>query len=77
MARAAGARTAALYQDEAMRIPVVLAGFVVFIGVATPAHADPAGNSAADVSFLTALNKAGITYESPATAVGVGKGRAS
>ncbi|BBY11496.1 DUF732 domain-containing protein [Mycobacterium marseillense] len=56
-----------------MRILVVLAGLVAVIGAAAPAHADPAGNSASDVSFLAALNKAGITYQSPATAVGVGK----
>ncbi|GFG97199.1 DUF732 domain-containing protein [Mycobacterium timonense] len=56
-----------------MRMLVVLAGLIAVIGAATPAHADPAGNSASDVSFLAALNKAGITYQSPATAVGVGK----
>ncbi|MCA2240881.1 DUF732 domain-containing protein [Mycobacterium sp. WUMAC-067] len=56
-----------------MRMTAVLTSFVALIGVATPAHADPAGDSASDASFLAALNKAGITYESPATAVGVGK----
>lgn len=56
-----------------MRILGVLAGFVVLIGVAAPAQADPAGNSGSDPSFLAALNKAGITYQSPATAVEVGK----
>lgn len=56
-----------------MRILGVFAGVVAIVGLATPAHAEPAGNSASDVSFLAALNKAGITYQSPATAVGVGK----
>lgn len=55
-----------------MRMLLLLAGFVALIGAA-PAHADPAGSSGSDASFLTALNKAGITYESPATAVQVGK----
>jgi len=56
-----------------MRIRVVLASFVALIGLAAPAQADPAGNSGSDASFLAALHKAGITYQSPATAVGVGK----
>ncbi|WP_297593845.1 DUF732 domain-containing protein [Mycobacterium sp.] len=56
-----------------MRILIVLASFVAFIGLAAPAQADPAANSGSDASFLAALNKAGITYQSPATAVGVGK----
>ncbi|OBF10726.1 hypothetical protein A5775_17435 [Mycobacterium sp. 852002-10029_SCH5224772] len=51
----------------------MLVGVVAVIGVATPAHADPAGSSGSDASFLAALSKAGITYQSPATAVGVGK----
>ncbi len=56
-----------------MRILGVLAGFVALIGVAASAQAEPAGNSGSETSFLAALNKAGITYRSPATAVEVGK----
>jgi hypothetical protein len=61
-----------LYEDEAMRFLVVLAGFAAVLGVATPALADP-GNSGTDASFLAALNKAGITYQDPAVAVAVAK----
>ncbi|TAM68988.1 DUF732 domain-containing protein [Mycobacterium sp.] len=56
-----------------MRILVVLAGLVALGGAAALAQADPAGNSGSDASFLAALNRAGITYQSPAIAVGVGK----
>lgn len=73
MTWAAGGRIPALYEDEAMRILGVFAGLVALIGVAAPAEADPAGYSGSDASFLAALNQAGITYQSPATAVGVGK----
>ncbi|MDT5346435.1 MAG: hypothetical protein QOE52_5619 [Mycobacterium sp.] len=61
-----------LYEDEAMRFLVMLAGFAAVLGVATPAQADP-GNSGPDASFLAALNKAGITYQDPTVAVAVGK----
>ncbi|OBB98525.1 DUF732 domain-containing protein [Mycobacterium sp. 852002-40037_SCH5390672] len=56
-----------------MRMLVVLAGSAALIGVAAPAHADPSGASGPDASFLAALNKAGITYQDPGAAVGVGK----
>ncbi|HEX5252912.1 MAG TPA: DUF732 domain-containing protein [Mycobacterium sp.] len=56
-----------------MRMLVVLAGCAALIGAAAPAHADPVGTSGADASFIAALNKAGITYQDPAAAVGVGK----
>lgn len=56
-----------------MRMPVMLASLAVLIGVAAPAHADPAANSARDASFIAALNQAGITYQSPATAIEIGK----
>ena len=56
-----------LYEDEAMRFLVMLAGFAAALGVATPAQADPGR----DASFLAALNKAGITYQDPAVAVAV------
>src|SRR6202020_1009475 len=61
-----------LYEDEAMRFLVLLAGFAAVLGVATPAQADP-GNSGRDASFLEALNKAGITYQDPSVAVAVAK----
>jgi Protein of unknown function (DUF732) len=61
-----------LYEDEAMRFLVILAGFAAVLGVVTPAQADP-GNSGPDASFLAALNKAGITYQDPTVAVAVGK----
>jgi hypothetical protein len=63
---------AKLYEDEAMRFLVMLAGFAAVLGLATPAHADP-GNSGPDASFLAALNKAGITYQDPTVAVAVAK----
>ena len=56
-----------------MRMLVVLAGSTALIGAAAPAHADPVNSSGADARFLAALNQAGITYQDPATAVGVGK----
>ncbi|OBH48570.1 hypothetical protein A5683_19725 [Mycobacterium mantenii] len=52
---------------------VVLAGCAALIGVAAPAYADPVGTSGPDASFLAALNQAGITYQDPDAAVGVGK----
>src|SRR5438128_2227494 len=61
-----------LYEDEAMRFLVMLAGFVAALGFAAPAQADP-GNSGTDASFLAALNQAGITYQDPAVAVAVAK----
>ncbi|OBH80357.1 hypothetical protein A5682_15055 [Mycobacterium mantenii] len=51
---------------------VVLAGCAALIGVAAPAYADPVGTGP-DASFLAALNQAGITYQDPDAAVGVGK----
>jgi Protein of unknown function (DUF732) len=57
-----------------MRMLVVLASFTAVIGVATPAQADPSGNdSGRDASFLTALENAGITFQSKAEAIAVGK----
>lgn len=52
---------------------VVIAGCAVLSGMAAPAYADPAGDAAADAGFIAALNQAGITYQDPAAAVGVGK----
>jgi hypothetical protein len=61
-----------VYEDEAMRFLVMLAGLTAALGVATPAQADP-GNAGPDVSFLAALKQAGITYQDPTVAVAVGK----
>jgi hypothetical protein len=58
-----------VYEDEAMRFLVMLAGFAVVLGVATPAHADPGP----DASFLAALKQAGITFQDPTVAIAVGK----
>ena len=59
-----------LYEDEAMRLLVVLAGLAAVMGLATPAQAD-AGNPDAD--FLAALNNAGITYKSGPDAIAIGR----
>ncbi|AAS05706.1 DUF732 domain-containing protein [Mycobacterium avium subsp. hominissuis] len=67
------ASAARLYEDEAMRMLALLAGFAALAGMAAPAHADPAGTTGSDASFLAALNQAGITYQNPATAIEVGK----
>lgn len=57
-----------------MRMLVVLAGFAAVVGVAAPARADPVDNvSGPDASFLAALDKAGITYQSGPTAVAVAR----
>ncbi len=52
-----------------MRFRVVFAGLIGFIGLAAPAHADPEP----DAGFLTALDKAGITYHTGADAVAIGR----
>lgn len=59
-----------MYEDEAVRGPVVLASFVAALAVAAPAHADPSGP---DANFLGELNKDGITYQSGPVAISVGK----
>lgn len=46
-----------------------LATVAVMIGLAAPAHA---GSADDDAKFLTALDKAGIGYNSPARAIAVG-----
>lgn len=50
-------------------ICLLLANLAVVIAVAVPAQADPGPDS----KFLTALNKAGITYPTPSAAINVGK----
>jgi hypothetical protein len=54
-----------LYEDEAMRLLVVLASFSAVIGVAVPAHADAAG-------YLAELDKAGVSYSNPTDATNAG-----
>lgn len=57
-----------------MRMLVALAGMAAMVGIAAPAQADPGANvSGSDASFLAALDKAGITYQSGPVAVQVGK----
>ncbi len=45
-----------------MKLLLMLVGVVGAIGLAAPAHGEPAGT---DVVFLDSLRKAGITYSSP------------
>lgn len=52
-----------------MRLRIVLAGSVAWIGLTTPAHADPD----LDASFLGALHNAGITYHTGSDAVAIGR----
>ena len=57
-----------------MRMLVLLASFAVVIGVAAPAQAAPNSHtSGPDASFIGALENAGITYQSRADAIAVGK----
>jgi Protein of unknown function (DUF732) len=59
-----------LYDDEAMRLLVVLASFTTVVSLATPAQAEPSG---LDATFLTELNNAGITYQSGPDAIKIGR----
>ncbi|WAC90253.1 DUF732 domain-containing protein [Mycobacterium sp. Aquia_213] len=52
-----------------MRGVIVFASFAAVIAVAAPAQADPGP----DANFLTELKNAGITYQTPAVAIGVGR----
>jgi hypothetical protein len=58
-----------LYEDEAMRLPIVLASLAALLGLAVPAHADPDP----DASFLDALDNAGITYHNGPDAIAIGR----
>jgi hypothetical protein len=60
-------RLRVLYEDEDMRLPIVLASFAAVIGLAAPARAD------ADGDFLAGLNNAGITYQSGPDAISIGR----
>jgi hypothetical protein len=61
--------TGCVGDDGAMRLLRLLAGGAAMIGLAVPAHADPK----VDAAFLSALTKAGITYNSGIQAVEAGK----
>jgi hypothetical protein len=52
-----------------MRGFLALVSFVAVFAVAAPAQADPGP----DANFLAALKNAGITYQTPSVAIGVGK----
>ncbi|SOX52798.1 DUF732 domain-containing protein [Mycobacterium ahvazicum] len=52
-----------------MRGVIVFASFAAVIAVAAPAQADPSP----DTNFLTELKNAGISYQTPSVAIGVGK----
>lgn len=57
-----------------MRLLGVFASFAAVIGLATPAQADPGSSDASlDTSFLTELDRAGITYGSKTEVVAAGK----
>jgi hypothetical protein len=51
-----------------MRVLLFLASAVALVGMAIPAHAD-----SDDDAFLAALNKAGISYQSPDRAIKAGQ----
>ena len=53
-----------------MRMLLALLGVSAVIGLAAPAYADPEPAPADDAGFLAALQQAGITYASPASAIG-------
>jgi hypothetical protein len=54
-----------------MRRFLMLLGIAATVGVAVPAHADPAAG--VDASFLDALTKAGITFNNGPNAVNAAK----
>ncbi|WP_156690016.1 DUF732 domain-containing protein [Mycobacterium sp. Marseille-P9652] len=57
-----------------MRTLVAVASFVIAIGAAAPAQADPVGAAPGpDANFLAALDQAGIPYRNGSTAVAIGK----
>jgi hypothetical protein len=56
-----------------MKMLLAVLGVATAIGLAAPAYADPADASGDDAGFLTALQRVGIKYSSPASAVSAGK----
>ncbi len=63
-----------MYEDRAMRRLVALGTLATVLGLASPAHADSSGTDAGlDANFLTALDQAGITYQTAAGAIAVAR----
>jgi hypothetical protein len=62
-------QSADLYEDEKMRLLVVLASVATIVALPPCAHADPDP----DTSFLAELKNAGITYGSGADVVAIGR----
>jgi hypothetical protein len=60
-----------------MRALLATLGVGIVIGVAAPAYADPGDLTGDDAGFLSALQKVGIHYPSPAQAVTAGKSMCS
>ena len=57
-----------------MKSLLALLGIAAVIGFAAPAFADPDEVSGGDdAGFLSALQRAGITYSNPAQAIGAGR----
>jgi Protein of unknown function (DUF732) len=56
-----------------MRTLLAVLSVCTAIGFAAPAYADPADISGDDAGFLSALQKVGIHYPSPAQAITAGK----
>jgi predicted RNase H-like HicB family nuclease len=56
-----------------MRTLLATLSIGVMIGIAAPAYADPDDTTGDDAGFLSALQKVGIHYPSPAQAVTAGK----
>ena len=56
-----------------MRTLLAALGVCTAIGLAAPAYADPGDITGDDAGFLSALQKVGIHYPSPAQAITAGK----
>jgi predicted RNase H-like HicB family nuclease len=56
-----------------MRSLLAVLGVGIMIAVAAPAYADPDDATGDDAGFLSALQKVGIHYPSPAQAIAAGK----
>jgi predicted RNase H-like HicB family nuclease len=56
-----------------MRALLAALGVGIVIAVAAPAYADPGDFTGDDAGFLSALQKVGIRYPSPAQAIAAGK----
>jgi hypothetical protein len=60
-------------EGRAMRTVLAALGVGIVIGSAAPAYADPGDVTGDDAGFLSAIQKVGIHYPSPAQAVTAGK----